>query len=70
MAYMKNRTVHKLTEAQRDVLRAYANDTKHNRSGAVTQRLLDRGYLAQTGTIFDGLEITRSGRLALEANGG
>lgn len=61
----KNMTGHKLTEAEQDVLRAYRDNTYHNRSGKVVMRLKEKGYLAQVGTIFEGLSITRSGLIAL-----
>lgn len=62
-----------ITEAQTEILQAYLNGTKHQRSPQVTGRLLDAGYLEPRPgvTVFEtNLRITRKGIDALLATAG
>ena len=60
-------TNQKLTNAEQDILRAYRDNTTHNRSTLVTSKLLHRGMLMPSPDKPGRLEISRSGLAALSA---
>jgi len=65
----KMKSKFKLTITQADVLKAYRDNTTHNRSSQIADGLRRRGLLVWEGSVFNGgFRLTRSGLQALEAH--